>query len=70
MRHEIASAQVDSLREWARLWEANPGSGATEIAFLMRRTVQQIARMMSDDPEPVAAAEPPDAAEAEHVRAD
>lgn len=45
MNKEIARAHYDSMIEWANLYAHNPVEGSQEVAFSMRRTARQIAKV-------------------------
>ena len=62
---DAARAQAETLLDWARQWERDDVSGATEITFLLRRTARQIAAAINldvqvdvaDSAEPIGAVE-------------
>lgn len=48
----VAKAQAESLLIWAQQWEADGRSGASEVAFLLKRAAHGVG-MIADDKTPV-----------------
>lgn len=45
-QRDAARAQVETLLDWARLWERDEQEGAAEVTFLLRRAARQIGMTM------------------------
>lgn len=51
---DVIMAHIRTLREWSAMWsvDAEPGTGAAEVAFLMLRTAKVAEAAMKEEPIP------------------